>query len=171
MAAAATEDVFLNDTWKLFFHNPSDSNWTMESYVPVSIISSVDDFWESVNAISPWLSTGMFFLMREHVFPCWDDAYNIDGGCYSVRVPKERAEECMKEMMMATIGETLLIPEKRESWSKINGVSISPKNAFNVIKVWMGKGDHLDHEDMQLPSCRTKDVLYANFRDQITRSK
>lgn len=165
------EDVFLNDTWKLFFHNPSDSNWTMESYVPVSIISSVEDFWESVNAISPWLSTGMFFLMREHVFPCWDDTYNIDGGCYSIRVPKENAQESMTDMMMSAIGETLLKPEKRDRWDKINGVSISPKNAFNVIKVWMGKGEHLDHEDMKLPSCRTKDVLYSDFRDQIKRSK
>lgn len=169
--SSSNDVAFLNDTWKLFFHNPSDTNWTRESYVSVSMISSVDDFWESINAVSPWMSTGMFFLMREHVFPCWDDTYNIDGGCYSIRVPKANAKDSMIDMMMRVVGERLLVDEKKDRWDKINGVSISPKNAFNVIKVWMGKGDHVEHTDMWLPASRTQDVLYSDFRDQIKRSK
>ena len=167
---ATDTDIFFNDTWKLFFHDPSDSDWTMESYVALGVISNTDDFWAATNTIAPHIASGMFFLMREHVFPCWDDTYNIDGGCYSVRVPRANARDAMIDMMIATLGETLLSEEHRSKWDMINGISISPKNAFNVIKIWMGKGDPVDYEHLWLPASRTKDVLYTKFRDQISGS-
>jgi len=166
-----TDAVYLNDIWKFYFHDPSSPDWTLKSYVSLGVISSVTDFWHSVDPVYPLLSTGMFFMFREHISPVWDDVENIDGGCYSVRVPRAEANDAMMDVLMAAVGETLLSESVRDRWAMVNGVSISPKNAFSVIKLWMGKGDVPEEDDLWLPACRTKDVLYATFRDQILKSK
>lgn len=164
-------DIFLNDIWKFYFHDPSSPDWTLKSYVSLGVVSSVDDFWSVVNPVYPLLSTGMFFMFREHITPVWDDPENIDGGCFSVRVPRGDANDAMMDMLMATIGETLLSEDIRDRWHMVNGVSVSPKNAFSVIKVWLGKGDIPEEQQLWLPSCRTKDVLFSSFREQIQKSK
>ena len=41
---ASMEDQFLNDTWNLYFHDPDNSNWDMESYVLLTTISTVQDW-------------------------------------------------------------------------------------------------------------------------------
>ena len=37
-------DIFLNVTWSLYFHDPDNSNWGIESYILISTISSVHDW-------------------------------------------------------------------------------------------------------------------------------
>jgi len=165
------EDVFLNDAWKLYYHSPDDDDWRLESYVSVAMISSVRDLWTAVNTSAPWMQDGMFFLMREYVQPVWDDPAVIDGGCYSIRVPREHATASMVDMMIATCGETVLAEPIRERWASVCGVSISPKNSFNVIKVWLGPGEVPGEQQLWMPATRTKDVFYSPFRDQISRSK
>jgi hypothetical protein len=41
------EDIFINDVWNLYFHDPYDVNWNNESYMRLSTIASVDDFWKN----------------------------------------------------------------------------------------------------------------------------
>lgn len=165
------DDVFLNDVWKLYYHSPDDDDWRLESYVSIGVVSSIGDFWTVVNTIRPWMRDGMFFFMREFVQPVWDDPAVIDGGCFSVRVPREHAPEALVDMMMAAAGETLLAEAARDRWDMVCGISISPKNSFNVIKVWLSEGDAPPESQVWMPACRTKDVFFSMFRESIIRSK
>ena len=76
----------LNDIWSIYFHDPNDKDWTMKSYHHLSMLSTVDDFWVVHKAMQDKVADGMFFIMREYIFPCWDDPENKEGGCFSIKV-------------------------------------------------------------------------------------
>lgn len=81
--------MFLEDVWTYYFHDPDDTNWNLDSYHRLADVACVGDFWQVHGAVSGYLNRGMFFIMREHVYPCWDDPNNIRGGCLSMKVLKE----------------------------------------------------------------------------------
>jgi hypothetical protein len=112
----------------------------------------------------------MFFIMREHVFPCWDDKHNIDGGCISLKVHGDQIVSIWDELTKRVIGETMM--RSPTDWSHVNGVSISPKRGFCIIKLWMssdyvpsGNGDDADR--MNLPCKYRGDVVYRSNRQNI----
>ena len=75
------EELFLNDVWNVYFHDPLDVDWTIPSYIRLSSISSVEQYWENMNCMKSQVHKGIFFIMREYVFPCWDDINNINQCC------------------------------------------------------------------------------------------
>lgn len=132
------EEVFLNDVWVMYFHDPFDVDWTNKSYHRMGDISTVADFWDHMKSLQKHVQNGMFFLMREHVFPCWDDPENIKGGCLSMKVLKEDIVHFWQHLSMQLVGETLLKPEHRDKhWNDVNGISVSPKKNFCIVKIWL----------------------------------
>jgi hypothetical protein len=143
---------YLNDLWSFYFHNPFDTDWTIQSYKKVIDITTVQEFWSLHNQLDDKVNKGMFFCMREHIFPCWDDPLNINGNCLSVKVLKQNAPKYWEELMMSLLGETLLKSEYRdEHWSSVNGISISPKKSFCIIKVWLSNADISSRTYFNLP--------------------
>eukprot|EP00798_Chlamydomonas_sp_ICE-L_P024992 gene24994-10652_t len=71
--------LFLNDIWTVYFHNPQDHDWTYDSYVRLGNISTAEEVLAYIDIMREDVQNGMFFVMREHVFPCWDDPLNIGG--------------------------------------------------------------------------------------------
>lgn len=139
--AEQQEDFLLDEVWTLYFHDPKDAAWTTQSYVRVVDVSSAADHAAICHALRGRVPHGMFFLMREQVFPCWDDKRNIDGGCVSVRVPKHDAEAYWTELCARVLCEELEAKDKTDEEEEplVNGVSISPKPFCSVVKVWLGK--------------------------------
>ena len=126
--------------WCLYFHNPSDTKWTPESYVLITKVSTWQDFFavmrESQDICSQY---GMLFWMREGVPPLYENHANIKGGCYSLRVSRVRANHYfILYSLAAMLGKAVYDPQL----NIIQGVSISPKRiveknqSFNVIKIW-----------------------------------
>ena len=131
--------MFLNDTWRLYFHDPVEDVWTRESYASLGVVSSVENFWTLWNSIDEHIHKGMFFLMREHVFPVWDDASLVNGGTISCKIPFEEANDFFCKLSLRALGETLLDKSaRRVPWDAINGISIAPKRFFNIAKIWVG---------------------------------
>lgn len=130
---------FLNDTWRVYAHNPTDADWTHRSYAPIGLVTSVDEFWTVWNSCAPCVDRTMLFFMREHVFPSWDDPACIEGSIGSAIVGVDGAPDVFREVVQRALGETLT-SDGRE-WSMVNGVSIGPKNGFCVVKVWTGERD------------------------------
>jgi hypothetical protein len=161
------DDEYFNDTWKAFYHAPDDPDWTMQSYKSLCCVSSVRDYWALQNSVSDALANGMFFLMREHIFPCWDDKYNIEGGCLSMKVSHGDAADVVSELMRRALGETLLGGEAAGSWAQVNGLSVSPKRAFNIVKIWLSGPELSTCGGWQLPRCLVGSVLYTPFRKHI----
>jgi len=162
------EDTFFNDIWVLRFHDPYDTNWNNSSYIRISDISSIKDFWENHHYLKPLISKGMFFLMREHVYPTWDDPNNINGGCLSIKVLKEHAGDFWEDICIKLLGETLLKPEHREKWNLVNGISVSPKKSFTIAKIWLCDDTLSDKSFFDIPMKYYGDILFKKNIDNIS---
>jgi hypothetical protein len=124
----------LNSRWVLWYHNPNDSNWDMKSYHKVMELTSVENFWDMFTILkTSHFQNGMFFLMKNQVKPMWEDVHNVDGGCWSFRVSKKEVPKTWQELVISALGESLINTKYTKT---INGISISPKRSFSIIKIW-----------------------------------
>ena len=119
------------------------------------------DFWTIVEALKPEsLSDGMFFMMRDPSPPLWESSQNIRGGCYSFRYPKKDAHDIYLNYIIAAMLGSITSPDNR-----INGITISPKRGFNIIKLWntdAQKFNNTSDIDSNLLS-REGDIIYTPF--------
>ena len=161
------EDHLLNDLWSFYFHDPFNSDWNLNSYIKVYDVGSVEDFWPVHETFLEKISMGMFFITREHIFPCWDDPYNKDGGCISIKVLKADIQPFWATMSFRLLGETLLVDEKRDMWDHINGLSISPKKHFCIIKVWLRTTELQDVSFYNIPAGYYGEIIYKGNKDSI----
>jgi len=140
---------YVDDTWTLYFHDPSDGDWMHSSYVRLGDVSSLEDVAAVKLALREKVSGGMFFLMREHVFPCWDDPNNIEGGCLTVRIPKSFAESAWNGAMVDAVCENMWHHRPDGEAAEIHGISVSPKAVYAVLKIWVAS--EADPKDLRLP--------------------
>ena len=166
MAFDLTE-TFFNDTWRVYAHHPTDADWTHKSYAPIGMISSVADFWTVWNSCAACVDRTMLFVMREHVFPSWDDPACIDVSIGSIIVDSASAPGTFRDIVQRALGETLIANNNNQTrtWSDVNGVSIGPKNGFCVVKVWTASRDadatqfrfppRVDRAKVRFQPCRT----------------
>lgn len=105
--------------------------------------------------------------MREHIFPCWDDPYNINGGCLSIKVLKENMKVFWEDICVKLLGETILVDDAKEHWSKICGVSTSPKKHFCIIKIWLSDDTLADKSFFNLLPIYYGDLIYKSNRENI----
>jgi hypothetical protein len=123
----------LHTQWVLYYHNPEDSDWSKGSYTCVMTLTSLEEFWAMHSALLPskCLQGGMFFLMKKGIQPIWEDPQNKNGGCWSYKVSLSSVHDAWRELSLRLVIEQLCsVPDL------INGISISPKKGFCVIKIW-----------------------------------
>ena len=124
----------LSNNWVLWYHDPFDTKWDISSYVKITTIDTIELFWGIFNILeSSVLIEGMYFLMKEGIEPLWENELNINGGCWSYRIQKKIAYTSWIDLSVALCGNTLT---KDNYLEKINGISISPKKTFCIIKIW-----------------------------------
>jgi hypothetical protein len=109
----------------------------------------------------------MFFMMREHVQPTWDDSSNIDGGCLSIKVLKDDVHVFWEDICIKLLGETLLVGKANEKWDFVNGISCSPKKHFCIIKIWVKDAAMDNSKIYNLLNCFNGEILYKSNRDNI----
>lgn len=156
-----------DDIWRFYFHDPNDKNWLHESYRLIAQFSSANEFNGIHGAVKDVVHNGMFFLMREHVFPAWDDPCNIHGGCLCIKVQKAAAEAFWRGICASLMGETLLREEFRAGECAVNGASISPKNFFCIVKIWLSNGDleRKGADCLNLPPFEGQTIFKANNQE------
>lgn len=165
------EDVhYVDDTWTLYFHDPADANWNVNSYVRAVDLCSLEDLAAVQLALRGRTPAGMVFLMREHVFPCWDDNNNLEGGTLCLKVPMTAAEDTWNRLCVLMLTEALPRTGGAAELDPgiINGASISPKTSFCVIKVWVSQP--VPASALRLPS-DFGDVVFRSSRDSIRESQ
>ena len=140
----------LLDKWNLYYHLPQNNNWDLSSY---TLILGDIDYAEKVVSISEVLSENivkncMLFVMRTGITPMWEDVKNRGGGCFSYKVSNKQVCEVWKNLFYHLCGETLT--QKIEHSCHINGITISPKKNFCIIKIW------LDTTELKDPSIIVK---------------
>jgi len=129
-------DSPINSTWKLWYHSITDNNWTKKSYNKLFDIRDLCDYKLISDTFKQnHYQNGMFFLMKNDIFPNWEDPSNRLGGCLSFKVPSNKIIEDWDQLVLRCITENILSQEN----DVINGISISPKKEFNIIKIWFNK--------------------------------
>ena len=130
-----TYDTEVN--WDLWYHSITDNNWGKSSYKKLSSLSNLFDYkyFEEIFR-QDHFQNGMFFYMKENIFPNWEDPDNRNGSCLSFKV---FSKDIMKEWntLLLKCATGTILSEFNEN---INGISISPKKEFNIIKIWFS--DH-----------------------------
>ena len=125
----------LSEKWVLWAHLPHDADWSMNSYIPVMTVTYVEELISLIHTLpESLLSTCMFFLMKEKINPVWEDPSNKQGGCFSYKITQTIAD-CWRNTSFSMIGKTL--SKEKGFQDAINGISISPKKNFCILKVWM----------------------------------
>ena len=131
-------NTLLNPTqtkWTLWAHLPHDIDWTLSSYKKILEISSIEEIVILMETLpSKMIKNCMLFLMRENIKPMWEDTKNKDGGSFSYKVPNKNIEKTWCNLSYSLVGENLA--KNSEIQKIINGITISPKKNFCVIKIW-----------------------------------
>ena len=147
-------DIKLNHEYILWCHDIYDKNWKKNSYKQLCKINNVSDFWRLFNNFN---TLGMrfnhYFFMKNNIFPTWEDINNRNGGSCSFRIEIDECYEIWEELNIRMVCD-LLHDDK-----DINGISISPKNNWAIIKIW-NKNKNYD-----LSVCLPDDLLkkYSNL--------
>ena len=133
----------LSDSWTLWAHLPHDTDWSIDSYQEIITFNSVENAI-SITELLPhkMIKNCMLFLMRKGIKPTWEDERNRKGGSFSYKVSNKIVPDTWKKLFYLLVGETL--STNPNTSFEINGITISPKKNFCVIKIWMatcGKQD------------------------------
>tara|TARA_B110000908_G_C10190204_1_gene420102 strand:+ start:854 stop:1360 length:507 start_codon:yes stop_codon:yes gene_type:complete len=126
----------LSDKWVLFAHLPHDTNWSLKSYKKLQTFKIVEDILNVYNVLPEALVKNcMLFLMKEGIGPNWEDKHNKNGGCFSFKIETEKIPRIWKEISFLLMGSTL--SEEEDLLHHINGITISPKKSFHILKIWL----------------------------------
>ena len=130
--------------WDLYYHLPHDKNWDLSGY---TIIMKSIDTVEKVIILNESITENvvkncMFFVMRNGITPMWEDARNRNGGCFSYKVINKQVHEVWKNLFYMLCGESLCV--EPELSKHINGITISPKKNFCIIKIWLDVSNYQD---------------------------
>lgn len=133
----------INQTWVLWYHRVDDERWTADSYEKIAEIRCWEDFWSIYQTMPTWLH-GMFFLMRDGIFPKWEDEQNIRGGYWSYKIPKTVGDEAWTQLSAHCIAECAT--GRLQDMYYVNGITISPKISNCIIKILNRDAGHGEPE-------------------------
>jgi hypothetical protein len=127
----------LDDKWNLYYHLPHDKNWELSSY---TIIMGGIDTAEQVILLNTSVGENivkncMLFVMRQGITPMWEDPKNRTGGCFSYKVINKCVYEVWRDLFLLLCGESLCVDPANNK--HVNGITISPKKNFCIIKIWL----------------------------------
>ena len=129
----------LKNSWTFWFHDPLDNNWKINSYKKIYTINSIESFWKLYSNLNNKLvENSMLFLMKNNINPLWEDKENVNGGCWSLKIPKGNIIETWNNISIYLVNENII----NDKDINVNGISISPKKNFCIIKIWINKNNN-----------------------------
>lgn len=157
-------EYWLNDLWTLYFHHPYNDEWERSSYTKITTISTIKEYNILYTLINEHIHQGMFFLMREHIFPKWNDNENKNGGFLSIKILKNKMRDFCNELFINLINENLLITDNNDvnTWTIINGISVSPKKHFCIVKIWLKTNEYTNPKFFNIPKEYHGEIIYKD---------
>ena len=127
----------LNDNWNMYYHLPDDKQWDLDSYKYIAQNIQTLEEIISINEKIPEkiVKHCMLFVMRKGITPMWEDKRNRLGGCFSYKVVNKLVYDVWKILCYSLCGETLCKDVSKTHL--INGITISPKKNFCIVKIWL----------------------------------
>tara|TARA_Y100000389_G_C17415224_1_gene493284 strand:- start:553 stop:1044 length:492 start_codon:yes stop_codon:yes gene_type:complete len=138
----------LNDSWTQWIHLPNDTNWGIDSYKKIASFEDMETIIKLLEYThNNIISNCMLFIMRQNIIPSWEDKHNRNGGCFSYKVSLNHINETWKILSLLLVGETLT--NNNKLMETINGISISPKKNFCIIKIWLSTCKFQDSSEIE----------------------
>ena len=126
----------LNNNWTLWLHLPQDVDWSISSYRKVFTFDTLEESISLIENINKELvEKCMLFIMKNNIKPIQEDPDNRNGGCLSYKINTDYVYEVWKKLSYYLIGGSLT--DNEDIINNINGISISPKKNFCIIKLWV----------------------------------
>ena len=126
----------LNSEWNLWYHSIKDTRWTKDSYRQIYTLRNLFDYKIMEELFQKnYLQNCMLFLMRNDIYPLWEDPENIEGCCVSFKIPSKDLVQTWNKSILKIICEE--IHKNKDNYNELNGISISPKKEFNILKLWV----------------------------------
>ena len=180
LAIASDKGIHKTHTaWTFWYHNPIDKNWDLNSYTKIYEFHTLEDFCKIYNSWDdclPHISEGMFFLMRKldsgsYINPLWEDKYNRNGGFWSFKINKDDAEIIWKDLSNYLVGEQMC--KYINDSMMINGISISPKRNFCILKIWNNDHKKCDKALLsnKIPNLAFSECMYKCHNDNIANDQ
>jgi len=135
---AGITELSLSDNWTLWSHlpHPFETDWSINGYKVISDIHTVEYMVGLCKSIPPVLiQTIMLYLMKKHIKPMWEDKNNRCGGFFSYQIPNNLVVQVWTKLCFALVGNTLSSVDA--CMANINGITVSPKKNFCIVKIWM----------------------------------
>jgi len=136
----------LNNNWTCWIHYQNDNIWTLDRYQNITTLVTLKDavlFIENLD--ENIIKKTMLFFMKDSILPLWESEDNINGGCFSYKISNTNIVNIFKILLYKIIGNTLSNDETISN--NINGISISPKKNFCIIKIWMRSKNIIANHD------------------------
>ena len=123
--------------WNYYYHLLDDKSWTLESYK--FIMQDIDSV-ESLIGVNEMVTDHiikncMLFVMKSGITPMWEDKQNREGGCFSYKVVNKTVTSVWRKLMYLLCCNSLTVDPKHNDL--VNGITISPKRGFCIVKIWM----------------------------------
>ena len=128
----------IQDEWNIYTHLPYDTNWDIDSYKKVYTIKSIEHalcFLDLMN--ESFIQNCMIFVMKDDINPIWEDERNKNGSCLSFKVYFTNVYLTWKHICLQIISNTIYLKNGENIYDIINGITISPKTNFAIIKIWL----------------------------------
>jgi len=127
----------LTHRWNYYYHLPNDKNWNLDSYkIIMANISTVQQLIAMNESLTDnIIKNCMLFVMRAGITPMWEDPQNRQGGCFSYKVTNKTVISVWRRLTYLLCGYSLTTDPAHMDW--VNGITISPKRGFCIIKIWM----------------------------------
>lgn len=146
--------------WTLYFHPAKENRWHLDTFRVVTKVNTFRDLANLFAAVTPndW-ARGKFFFTPDGIPPLMENAKNIRGGAYSIRVERVNVGDIMKKHIIAAVLNELLVKEG----DLVSCVRITPRRDFNILQVWnrdctkYGTSDGLSIVDTRIPR---NEVMY-----------
>lgn len=131
------EDLKFKYQYKVWVHGDGQ-DWSTKSFdSSFFIIDSVSSFLQFFNNFHKFdLNTYSFYIMRpsddgSFIEPTWEHKMNRNGGTCSLRIDIIHGIELLQQLCILMMNECL-VPDM----SLVNGISISKKTNWALIKIW-----------------------------------
>ena len=125
----------LDSKWTFYIHLQNDNNWDYSGYHNIITLDTVEKAVLLNEELSfELIKKTMLFVMRENIKPMWEDIENQNGGGFSFKIHNKNIEQVWKKLFFLLLGESLT---NKVIFENINGISLSPKKSFCIVKIWM----------------------------------
>ena len=156
----------LSTNWKLWGHLPHNNDWSVNSYINLASINYVEEMIALCEILPEKLiKNGMLFMMRNDIKPTWEDDNNKEGDCFSFKVMNKNVHEIWKKIVYLMLGNN--ISNNSKFTNSINGLTISPKKNFCIIKIWTSNCDQQDPTIINTDLIKGLNITGCMFKKHI----